>query len=130
MTADTVLLGSATPNVDLDLVHQRMGHRNKRDLASALGKGRMTGYPPVKNRKPGLCGDYVRAKSTRASIGHAQAEGKTRGKHFEKLTLQPRETVVQQIVTDLKGPMSVEGFRGELYMQLFTSSNTKWREVY
>ena len=126
---DKAMLGSAAPPMDLDLIHQRMGHRNKRDLAAALGQGKMTGLPPMKNKKTGVCSDCAKAKSTRASIGHAHEDSKSR-KNIERLTLAPRESIVQRINTDLKGPMSVAGYHGELYMQLFTASNTKWRTAF
>ncbi|CAM9215323.1 unnamed protein product, partial [Ectocarpus fasciculatus] len=118
-------LGSAMPSETLELYHTRLGHKNKRDLGHAIKEGLVVGAPMAASvhRKTGLCDACVKAKSTRHSFSKAVA-----AKSPKRATaLVPQEPVVRRVVTDLKGPISVPGTRGENYLQLFTEADTRFR---
>ena len=118
------LLGSAKPEENLTLWHKRMGHHNRRNLGKAISEGKILGPDPgaAKNSLTGLCDPCVKSKHTRHSFS------KTAPAHTKpKRVLQPLEKRISRVSTDLKGPVSVPGRDGELYLQIFTEDDTKWR---
>jgi hypothetical protein len=123
---DRVLLGDAKPAESLELWHRRLGHRNKRDLGHAIAKGLVHG--PSKeaavNRKSGVCEACAKAKSTRHSFARVKEDSLTKK---TAMPLRPKETAVRRMDTDLKGPFSVEGPKGERHMQLFTEVDHRYR---
>jgi hypothetical protein len=127
LTGDRVLLGNATPTEDLSLWHKRLGHRNRRDLGHAIKQKLLKGpkHTCAVNKQTGLCDPCTRAKSTRRSFARATHSGKEELK--EPRVLKPLVSVVEEVVTDLKGPISVSGPKGENYIQLYTETDTKWR---
>ena len=127
LTGDRALLGNAAPPEDLNLWHKRLGHRNKRDLGHAIKQKLLKGPKPTcaVNKQAGLCDPCTRAKSTRRSFARAVHSGKEELK--EPRVLKPLVAIVEEVVTDLKGPISVPGPKGENYIQLYTEVDTKWR---
>jgi len=123
-TKHKALLGSAQPEENLTLWHKRLGHGNRRNLGKAITDGKIIGPTPAaaKNSKVGLCDACVKAKQTRHSYSRSVAATTK-----EKTILVPLERRIRRISTDLKGPMSVTGVNGELYLQMFTEDDTSWR---
>ena len=124
---DRALLGSATPPEDLNLWHDRLIHRNRRQLTYAIKHNLIQGIN-IKgniNKPAALCEPCVLAKSTRRAFSH-----KPNRPAIKRDSLRPANSIIQRVVTDLKGPMSVTGMNGENYKQLITDADTKWREVY
>ena len=126
LVGEKVLLGNASPREDLQLWHNRLGHRNKRDLGFAIKQKLLYG-PSEKSSvhiKDGLCDPCMRAKSTRRSVASTSISSSS--SQVPKV-LKPLVDVVEEVVTDLKGPFSVSGINGEKYLQIYTESATKFR---
>jgi transposase InsO family protein len=116
------LLGSAEPRETLKLWHDRLGHRNMRDLGHAISTDLLSGpsKEAAKNVKRGLCDPCVKSKSTRHQFSRQKRE-------TPKKTLQVVSKETKRVCTDLKGPVSIDGPQGERYMQLFVQEETRWR---
>ena len=126
-TPEHLFLGHAVHDPpSMDLLHDRLGHRNKRDIKEAIEQGLVTGFPDIvlSNAKTGLCPECVKAKSTRQSFKQA-----TTAPVIPRRPTVPLDPVVSTIVTDLKGPISTTGIGDLRYFQIFTDADTKWREV-
>ena len=126
-TPARLLLGHAVHDIpSLELLHERFGHRNKRDIKEAIEEGLVTGFPDIvlTNAKSGLCPACVKAKSTRQSFKRA-----TENPVIPRRPTVPLEPTILTIVTDLKGPISATGMNDVRYFQVFTDTDTKWREV-
>ena len=122
-----LFLGHAVQTVPtLDLLHRRLGHRNKRCIRDAIVERKITGLPEmsVSNAKTGLCPDCARAKSTRQSYNQADTHP-----HRAVRPTVPLNPVISVISTDLKGPLSTTAWGGERYFQLFIEAETKFRYV-
>ena len=127
--SERVMLGSATPEETLELWHKRLGHRNKRDLGHAIKTKLLRGISDKASvhKKDGLCDACVRAKSTRTSFSRAAPASLS--EEESRSTLFPVNKVVKRTDTDLKGPFSVPGMKGELYFQLFTETDSKFSVI-
>ena len=124
---ETVRLASAAPPETPELWHKRLGHRNIANVCQAIRDKKITG--PAKEvavnkvTKRGLCETCIKAKSTRRSFATAKPNKVKDGQNG----LVPVDKVIALVSTDLKGPMSVAGPKGEKYFQLYTDNSTKWR---
>ena len=95
-----------------------------RDLGHAIKSKLLSGISlkASVNKKHGVCECCAKAKCTRHSFARAQPAAQE-----EKKALVPQKSVMRRVDTDLKGPISVPGPKGELYFQLFTEADSKWR---
>jgi hypothetical protein len=64
----------------------------------------------------------VKAKQTRHSYARTST-GVIKG----KTSLVLLERRITRVSTDIKGPMSVPGVKGGLYLQMFTEDENSWR---
>jgi hypothetical protein len=125
LVEERALLGSAMPEESLDLWHRRLGHRNRRDLSRAVKENLLSGVSNKAsvNKKSGLCDCCAKAKCTRHSFSRSKKASVPEGRK----SIQPKLSIIRKVVTDLKGPISISGQKGERHMQLFTEEDTKWR---
>ena len=100
-------LTSAKPIEDGKLIHKRVGHRCMRDLYNGLNQSLFTGQPSFKLERLPLCESCVRAKSSRMSYNQSQMSKVHRG-NFVGKAIVPIENTIRKIVTDIKGPFSLD----------------------
>jgi hypothetical protein len=122
-------LGSVAPVESLTLWHQRLGHRNRRQLAHAIKTDLIRGPSKElsRNLRAPLCDSCVRAKSTVRPVSSALIHSPSRSPDVsgvESLSEQrekwmlPAESilpVVKTVQVDLKGPINVPTIDGQVY---------------
>ena len=136
-------LGSVAPAENLTLWHQRLGHRNRRQLAHAIKTDLIRGPTKelARNLKAPLCDPCVRAKSTVRPVSsavahHSGGSGGSKGDSLverrEKWTLpvEPTLTLIKTAQVDIKGPISVPTINGEAYFLSLIEEESKYGEVF
>ena len=110
------LLASVAPKDSMVSWHDRLGHRNVRDIKAAVSKGLIEGINPkvIENSKISpLCDSCARSKSSRTCF-HRD------GEHQEQLRVPvPVILNVRKISTDINGPFETCGDNRERYIQTF-----------
>jgi hypothetical protein len=114
---ERILGASATPPESLDLWHQRLAYHHPRGISEGISQGLIGG--------PSLAAEKRSPSRTGAPL---TMDGVRRTRR-PPLGLWAVQKTIRSVVTDLEGPFSVEGPHGELYLQLFTDCDDKWRVV-
>jgi hypothetical protein len=122
---EKVRLTNAAPRDDLTLWHRRLGHHSRRRSAHAIKHNLLSGVSAhFKNSKVGLCSCCVKAKSTRHHFSHSAISAPATVK-----VLVPRCPTILRVDTDIKGPFSALGRKGEKYFQFFVERESKFKTV-
>ena len=127
---ETLRVSQAKPTITVDYVHDVFGHRSKRTCREAVVKGRLTGATPeqmVVRRAP-VCGACAKAKATRHSFARARSSDPAKSKPQKLSPIIPLDPGDEEVVTDVKGPIGVDGPNGERWVELFTQKRTRWRD--
>ena len=126
---ETLRVAQARPVMSIDYMHDVFGHRSKRACREAVVKGRLTGASPeqlVLRRGP-VCEACAKAKATRHSFARARSDKAQAHLPSTLSPITPLEPNCDEVVTDIKGPIGVDGPNGERYLQIFTEKKTRWR---
>jgi hypothetical protein len=126
---ERILRASATPPETLNLWHRRLAHHHPRGISEGITQGLIDGpsLEAAKSKQRGLCSACERSKSHRRALNDGRRAPHT--KATSSSTLRAVKKTIRSVVTDLKGPFSVKCPHGELYLQLFTDCDDKWRVV-
>ena len=125
---EVLRVAQARPPMTVDYIHDVFGHRSKRTCREAVIKGKLTGATPeqVVCRRGPMCGACAKAKATRHSFARARSSDE-QSKPLRLCPLVPLNPYEEEVVTDVKGPMEVEGPNGERWSQTFTEKRSRWR---
>jgi hypothetical protein len=128
---ERILGASATPPESLDLWHRRLAHHHPRSISEGITQGLIDGpsMQAAKSKPRGLCSACERSKLQRRTFNDGRRAPHTEATSGSTLGLRAVKKTIRSVVTDLKGPFSVAGPHGELYLQLFTDYDDKWRLV-
>ena len=137
---ESAFLASAKTTETIARWHKRLGHRSERNVKRAFAKGLITGGKIDIGKEKisdDLCDSCARAKSTKQSKkkGHNPDNSDV----YQDIAMsnqrsiaaaQPLKKEIPLIATDLKGPMRVNGHKGEIHTQSFIECDTKFLRVY
>ena len=127
---ETLRVAQARPPITVNYIHDVFGHRSKRTCREAIVKGRLLGATPeqVVLRRGPACGACAKAKATRHSFARARSSDPAKSKPPRLSPIIPLDPYNEEVVTDVKGPIGVDGPDGERWLQVFTQVRTRWRD--
>ena len=129
--SEVLRVGQAKQRMSLVYLHDVFAHRSKRAIRTAVIKGELTGATPeevVHHRGP-MCGACAKCKATRHSFARASSAKGPDPQSSRLSPLIPLDPNEDEVVTDVKGPIGVDGPKGERWFQLLTEKKTRWRTV-
>ena len=126
---ETLRVAQARPPMSVDYIHDVFGHRSKRTCREAVVKGKLTGATPeqVVHKRGPMCGACAKAKATRHSFARARSSDPAKAKPPRLSPLIPLDPLHEEVVTDVKGPIGVDGPNGERWSETFTEVRSRWR---
>jgi hypothetical protein len=122
LPTERILGASATPTETLDLWHRRLAHHHPRGISKGISKGLIAGpsLSAAKSKQCGLCSACEKAKSQRCSFSDGRRAPRLESTSGSTLGLRSVKKTIRSAVIRP---------HGELYLQLFTDSDDKWRVV-
>jgi hypothetical protein len=118
VSTELILGTSATPPETLNVWHRRLAHHHPRGTSEGITQGLIDGpsLEAAKSKQRGLCSACEGSKSHRRAFNDGR-----RAQHMEDtsgstLGLRAVKKTIRLVVTDLKGPFSVAGPHGKLYL--------------
>ena len=123
-------MAQAKQRMSLSYLHAVFRHRSKRAIREGIVKGVLVGATPeqvVHCRGP-MCSACAKCKATRHSFARANSANGTTAVPSMACPIIPLDPYNEEVVTDVKGSIGVDGPNGERWFQLFTQKRTRWRD--